>query len=187
MNDIIKKLEENPIIAAIRDEKDIDTAIEASINTIFLLKADIFNIKRMIEKIKHSRKNVFVHLDFLEGIGKDHKAIDYIAQEIKPDGIITTSSSHIKYAKQQGLFTIQRFFMVDSLSYETTVRTINSVSPDMLEVMPGVIPGVLSRLNEIIKVPVIAGGLVTSKDEIIQILKAGALGVSTGKKDLWIL
>jgi glycerol uptake operon antiterminator len=187
MNGIIGRLGENPIIADVRDESDLDTALESGVNIVFILKADIFNIVAMVERIRRRGKEAFVHLDFLEGLGKDHKAIDYIAENIKPDGIITTSSSHVKYAKQKGLFTIQRFFMVDSLSYETTIKTVGSVCPDMVEIMPGVIPGVLGRLNEVVKIPVIAGGLVTSKDDIIQILKAGAIGVSTARKELWLL
>jgi glycerol uptake operon antiterminator len=187
VNRIIGRLGENPIIAAVRDEADLDSSLEANTSIIFILKADIFNINGMVERIKHRGKEAFVHLDFLEGLGKDHRAIDYIAEAIRPDGIITTSSSHVKYAKQKGLFTIQRFFMVDSLSFDTTIKTAGSTCPDMIEIMPGVIPGVIQRLNEVIKIPIIAGGLITSKDDIIQILKAGAIGVSTAKKELWIL
>jgi len=36
-------------------------------------------------------------------------------------------------------------------------------------------------------VPVIAGGLITTKKDIIEVLKAGALGVSTCNKSLWTL
>jgi glycerol uptake operon antiterminator len=33
--------------------------------------------------------------------------------------------------------------------------------------------------------PVIAGGLIESKEDVIEILNAGALAISTGKKVLW--
>jgi len=51
--------------------------------------------------------------------------------------------------------------------------------------MPAVMPNVIRRFKKEITIPVIAGGLIDSKEDIIDILKAGALGVSTGKKDLW--
>lgn len=187
MNDFIGKIEQNPIIAAIRNEEDIEDAVDAEVGTIFLLQADIFNIQSLVNKVKAHGKNVFVHMDFLEGIGKDHKAIDYIARIVKPDGIISTKSNHIKYAKQEGIFTIQRFFLVDSLSYETTIHAVQTIQPDMIEIMPGVIPGVIKRINNQLSVPIIAGGLIVNKQDIIDILKAGALGVSTGKKELWSL
>lgn len=99
----------------------------------------------LINTTKDAGKNVFIHIDFLEGIGKDHKAIDYIIEVIKPNGIIGTNSNHIKYAKEKGIFTIQRFFLIDSLSYQTTIKTAQSIHPDMIEIMPGVMPGIIER------------------------------------------
>lgn len=186
-NRIIERIEENPIIAAVRDEKDLDLAINSDVSTIFLLHADIFNIKDLVDRSREGGKSALIHIDFLEGIGKDQRAVDYIAEVIRPDGIISTRSNHIKYAKEKGIFSIQRFFLVDSLSYETTIKAALSIKPDMLEVMPGIMPAVISRISRQLPMPVIAGGMITSKDEIIDILKAGALGASTGKKELWIL
>lgn len=187
MDKVIEKIEENPVIAAVREEEDTDDAAASHVTTVFLLHADIFNIKYLVDKIKTHGKNVFIHIDFLEGIGRDHRAIDYIAEVINPDGIITTRSSHIKYAKEKGIFTIQRFFLVDSQSYETAIRTVQSVQPDMIEVMPAVMPGIVKKICKDVSLPVIAGGLIDSKEDIIGILRSGALGVSTGKKELWVL
>lgn len=184
---IIDKIELNPIIAAVQNEKDLDIAIKSRVSTIFLFCADIFNAKSLVDKIKKTGKNALIHIDFLEGIGKDSKAIDYIVQVIQPDGIISTKSSHIKIAKGKGKFTIQRFFLIDSKSYEMTIKSVKSIKPDMIEIMPGVMPGVIQRITEQLSIPVIAGGLITSKQDIMEVLKSGAIGASTGKKDLWIL
>lgn len=186
-NNIINSIEENPIIAAIRNVGDIEDAIKSKASSIFLLKADIFNISNCVNLIKNSNKNVFIHFDFLEGLGRDNKAIDYIVETVKPDGIITTRTNHVKYADEKGLFTIQRFFLVDSQSYQTAIKSITSVKADMIEIMPGVMPSIISRFRENINIPIIAGGLIDSKQDIIDALKAGALGVSTGKKELWAL
>lgn len=112
MNDMIDAIEENPIIAAIRSEKkDLQKkAIESSVTTVFLLWGDIFHIRNQVVRIKAQGKKAFIHMDFIEGLGKDQKAIDYINEVIGPDGIISTRSNHIKYARDIGLFTIQRFF-----------------------------------------------------------------------------
>lgn len=184
---VLKGIEKNPVIAAIRTEKDISTVLSSQVTTVFLLHADIFNINRLVEKVKNSGKNVLIHIDFLEGIGNDHKALDYIIEVIKPDGIITTRSSHIKYSRNKGIFTIQRFFLIDSQSYRTTIRTVQTVKPDMIEVMPAIMPGVIGKVTSNVEFPVIAGGLIDTKQDIIQILSAGAVGVSTGKKKLWLL
>lgn len=184
---IIEKVELNPIIAAVQSEGDLEIAIKSHVTTIFLLCADIFNAKSLVDKIKAAGKKALIHIDFLEGIGKDSKAIDYIIQVIQPDGIISTKSSHIKLAKERGEFTIQRFFLIDSKSYEMTIKSVKTIKPDMIEIMPGVMPGVIERITNQISIPVIAGGLITSKQDIMEVLKAGAIGASTGKKDLWVL
>jgi glycerol uptake operon antiterminator len=182
---IINRVELNPVIAAVKREEDLETAIKSQVNTIFLLCADIFNAKSMVKRIQDADKSALIHIDFLEGIGKDTKAIDYIIQVIQPDGIISTKSSHIKIAKEKGMFTIQRFFLIDSKSYEMTIKSVKSIQPDMIEVMPGVMPEIISRITGQLSIPVIAGGLISNKQDIVGALKAGALGASTGKIDLW--
>ena len=185
MSDILEKIRQNPVIAAVRKEQDIDAAIASAALTVFILGGDIFNIRYMVSKVKDSGKNVFVHADFLEGLGRDNKAIDYIAAEVRPTGIISTRSSSIKYAKDTGIFSIQRFFLVDSLSCETAVKTAHSVNPDVVEVMPAVMPGVIRKICAELPMPVIAGGLIETKDDIIEVLRSGCIAASTGKKELW--
>lgn len=186
-NGIVEKIEENPIIAAIRDEKDLEGVLDSQVTTIFLLHANIFNIKSLVEKTRSHGKNVFIHIDFLEGIGKDNTAIDYIKEVICPDGIISTRSNQVRYAKEIGMFTIQRFFLIDSQSYDTTIKAVQLVQPDMIEVMPALMPKVIQKICRQLNKPVIAGGLIETKEDMIEILNAGAIGVSTGKKDLWTL
>lgn len=187
MNRIIDKIESNPIIAAVRRKDDLEEAVKSRVSSVFILNGDIFNLKHMVDSVKANDKNVFIHIDFLEGLGKDNKAIDYIAEVIKPDGIISTRTNHIKYAMDIGLFGIQRFFLIDSLSYETMIKTVNSIKPNMIEIMPALMTGVIKRISRQVSVPVIAGGMIEHKSEIIDILGSGAIGASTGKRDLWVL
>ena len=126
-----------------------------------------------------------IHIDFLEGIGNDHRAIDYIQEVIKPDGIISTKSAHVKYAKGIGMFAIQRFFIVDRLSYDNLEKTVQSTQPDMIEIMPGIMPRVIRQISGRVELPVIAGGLVSEKSDIYDAIKAGAMGVSTSNRELW--
>lgn len=187
MNSILERIKENPIIAAIRHEADMQQAVNTDVAAIFLLQADIFNISSLVATAKEKQKMVFVHMDFLEGIGKDHKAVEYLAKVVRPDGIISTKTNHISLAKEHGMYSIQRYFLIDSQSYEMMLKSVNSNHPDMIEVMPAVIANVLKRITAQLPCPVIAGGLVDDKNDIIQALANGALGVSTGKKDLWTL
>jgi glycerol-3-phosphate responsive antiterminator len=166
-------------------DEDIEYALESTVTTIFLLREDIFTIEKNVQNIKDKNKSVFVHIELLEGLGRDNRAIDYLTEVIRPNGIITTRTGQVKYAREKGIYTIQRFFLVDSQSYETAIKSVQSVKPDMIEIMPAVMPGIIGRFSKDVSLPVIAGGLIDSKNDIIEALKAGALGASTGKKELW--
>lgn len=101
------------------------------------------------------------------------------------DGIITTRSNIIKYAREFEVVALQRFFIIDSKSISTTVETLNSSKANMIEIMPGNNPKAVKRLREKINVPIIAGGLIETKEEALEILKSGATAVSTGACELW--
>lgn len=177
----------NPVIGAIRHEEDLESVKDSDIAVIFILKATIMNAKHLIEECKTMGKAVFIHLDFIEGLGKDEKAIEYVSKVLGPHGIITTRSQAIKYGNEQNLITIQRYFMIDSQSFHTAVHSIGHAKPDFIEVMPGIIPKVITKLTKAVQPPIIAGGLIQDKDDIIQGLQAGAIATSTANKKLWEL
>ena len=84
------------------------------------------------------------------------------------------------------MFCIQRFYMVDSASFENSVKTAEKIRPSMVELMPGIIPDVVHRFTNAVDTPVIAGGLVTERKQVIDALSSGAIGVSTGSASLWL-
>lgn len=52
--------------------------------------------------------------------------------------------------------------------------------------MPGILPKVIKRINEeFSNLPIICGGLIDEKDEIIKVLSSGAMAVSTSKFEIW--
>ena len=51
--------------------------------------------------------------------------------------------------------------------------------------MPGVVPKVISEFSKKLEIPIIAGGLIESEDEMNLAFDAGASAISTGKKGLW--
>lgn len=181
----VSRIEGNPVIAAVRREADLEAAIAAPVSSVFLLHADIFSLGTRVARLLDAGKDVFVHVDLLEGIGRDATAIRWLAEVIHPTGILSTKSQHIKVAQEHGLFAIQRFFLIDHQSFDMAVRTVLSAKPDLVELMPAVMPAVIRRFREAVGVPVIAGGLISSKREILEILDAGALGASTGDPALW--
>ncbi|WDV46480.1 glycerol-3-phosphate responsive antiterminator [Clostridiaceae bacterium M8S5] len=185
MSKFQRKIEMNPIIAAVNDTSKITEAIQSPCEIVFLLTGNIFNLKDVVDKIKSAGMDVYVHIDLLEGFSRDTVALKYISENIRPDGIITTKSNLIKKAKKMGIWAIQRLFMLDSLSLETGINSVIATKPDAIEIMPGIMPKIIKRVQEHTKVPLIAGGLISTKEDVIESIKAGAVGASTSKIDIW--
>jgi glycerol uptake operon antiterminator len=180
-------LEAHPIIAAVRDGENLEVALQSPVAVIFLLNASLSNLKTRVRQIRDSRKTVFVHLEMVAGLSKDQAALEFLQAEIEPDGIITTKPNLIHVAKNLGLLTVQRLFILDSLSIQTGIKMLQGNHPDLMEIMPGIIPKVIPEIKEHIQIPIIAGGMVGAKEEIIELLKVGAVAVSTSREALWRL
>jgi glycerol uptake operon antiterminator len=178
-------LVESQVIVSIREPKDIDKAIKSKANIVFLLTGNLLSVKDYVEVLQNANKQVFVHLDFIDGLANSRSAIEYIAKHIKPLGIITTKSNLIKFAKEFHLMTIQRIFLIDRGAIKKGIEMVNSCKPDAVEVLPGLMPRVIFELTETVETPLIVGGLIANEDEIHNALKAGALAVSVGNPKLW--
>lgn len=186
-NEFYNRVQENPIIAAVNNLTKLEKAIESPSEIIFLLTGSIFNLQEIRNRIKICGKSIYIHVDLIEGFSRDACALKYINENIKPDGIITTKSSLIKAAKEMGLFAIQRLFMLDALSLESGINSIKTTRPDAVEILPGVMPKITKIINTEVNIPIITGGLISDKEDVIASIKAGAIAVSTSKEEIWYM
>lgn len=179
-------LMENPIVAAVKDMEGLDRCLELpDIKIVFILFGDICTVSSIAAKAKAAGRQVFVHLELLSGIGTKEVVVDYIREHTPADGIITTRSSHIKRAKELGLSSVLRFFVIDSMAFSNIEKQIHQVQPDVIEILPGVMPKVIKKLTAREKIPVIAGGLIMDREDVVSALDAGAVCVSTTNQDVW--
>ncbi|MGI5893332.1 MAG: glycerol-3-phosphate responsive antiterminator [Candidatus Merdivicinus sp.] len=185
MNRLLDRLEQSPVIAAVRQRSEIVHAAKSPCEVVFLLCGEILTIQEDVALLHQADKLVFIHTDLLGGIGRDAPAIEFLAKSVQPDGIISTRSQLIRCAKERGLLTVQRFFLLDSQSAATTAETAAASRPDMAEIMPGICPRIIQALHHQMRIPLIAGGMISEKEDIFAALSAGAAGVSTSSKLLW--
>jgi len=174
----------NKVIAAIRTKEELIKASFSDVKIIFDLNPNILTVEENLKTAHKEGKKYFIHIDLAEGIGKDKSGIEYV-KKLGIDGIISTRTSIIRAARELGVFTVQRFFIVDSHSIQTTLEAIKSSKPQMIEIMPGSVIKVISRLKEALEIPIIAGGLIETEAEAIEIIQNGASAVSSGCKILW--
>ena len=172
------------IFSAIRSGCELKYAINSNTKIIFMLSPNIMDIKKQAEAVHKAGKKYFIHIDFAEGLGKDEQGILF-AKELGIDGIISTRSNIIKLAKKAGLFTVQRFFIIDSHSVNTTIETAKASKADMIEIMPGTVSKVIKTLKKELDMPIVAGGLIETMQEITEATNCGATAVSTSKKEFW--
>ncbi len=188
--EFIEKVEDNPIIAAVKDDEGLQTSLTTETGVIFILYGDICTIPDIVKKIKDAGKTAMVHVDLINGLSSKDIALDFIRQSTEADGIITTKSNLIPHAKELGLNTILRYFVLDSMALVNIEKGARNgvVQPDFIEFLPGIIlPEMIRKINSISRVPVIAGGLISDKSGVMNALSNGAVAISTTNQQVWFL
>ena len=163
-------------------DRNLISHFDSDIVCMHTVNCDLIRFFRKCS-VKQAGKIVFVHADLIEGLTARDITADFIAQNTKADGIISTRPNIIRRAKALGMLTIQRFFLFDSLSFDTVLR--QSSNADAVDLLPGTMPRVLERLKPQIRQPIIASGLLSDKQDVVAALSAGAQAVSTTKPELW--
>lgn len=184
MQEIEDLLANNPIIPSVKNESMIEAAIANESELVLVLFGDIMNISDIVTRLKNAGKIVFVDIDLIEGLSSKNISVDYVRAHAKVDGIISNRAPILKYAREQGFITIHRFFLIDSISFHNIPKLLEISAPDIIQVLPGW-PKVISWVSEIVSQPIIAGGLVCDREEVINALKAGANSISTSNTEIW--
>ena len=113
---MLELLEESPIIAAVKSQEGLEHSLKSECKVVFVLFGTICDIDAIVAKIKAAGKIAIVHVDMIQGLGTKKVAVDFIAHNTNADGIISTKNVLVEYAKEIGLFAIQRTFVVDSIA-----------------------------------------------------------------------
>ena len=148
---------------------------------------DICNISAIVGQIKESDKVAMVHIDLITGLSSKEVAVDFIRNNTSADGIISTKPALIKRARELSLYTTLRVFVLDSMAFENIEKQMSVARPDIIEILPGLMPKVIRRVCRLVKVPVIAGGLISDKEDVMAALSAGAISVSTTNQKVWLM
>ena len=176
---------EQSIIPAIRHLKDLEAAFRTVHEYIVLMNVHVAMARSIVAQASQHGKKILLHADLIDGLKSDEHATEFLAQEVRPAGIISTRNNVLLTAKKKGLITIQRFFLLDSLALDNSFVQIEKTKPDYVELLPGIMPAIIAQFAEATQVPVIAGGLIRTEEDIRLALGAGAVAVTTSRKPLW--
>ena len=175
----------SPIITAVKDEQGLEKALKTESPVVFLLFGNICNITGLVNKEKNSGKIAIVHVDLIQGLSSKEVAVDFIHQNTRADGIISTKAPLVRHAMDLGMIGGQRTFLIDSMALETTKKQLLTFQPDFMELMPGVMPKILKTVRGYTEIPLVAGGLISDKKDILAAFDAGVDAVSTTREELW--
>lgn len=178
---------EQKILPASANMKEFERFLKSSYETGVFLDMHIAQLKHINEMAKQHGKKMIYHVDLIHGIKNDEFATEYICQEFKPFGLISTKSSVIQKAKQKGVIAVQRMFLIDSHAIEKSFKLIQKTQPDYLEVLPGAMPKMIAEIKERVHIPIFAGGLIRTVEDVNAALDAGATAITTSKRELWSL
>lgn len=178
---------DNPIIAGAKCDEDIDRIGKIKeVRIVFLLYGDVASISKSVQKVKEYGKLAIVHMDLIMGLSSKTEAVDFVKAYTEADGIISTRSEQIRYASELGLYTVFRIFMIDSKAFEKANKIVVEHT-DAIEILPGLMPKIIRKTVDRFKVPIIAGGMISDKDDVIAALDAGAIAISSTNSNVWSL
>ena len=175
----------SPIITAVKDEQGLEKALKTESPVVFLRFGNICSITGLVDQVKNSGKIAIVHVDLIQGLSSKEVAVDFIHQNTRADGIISTKAPLVRHAMDLGMIGGQRTFLIDSMALETTKKQLLTFQPDFMELMPGVMPKILKTVRGYTEIPLVAGGLISDKKDILAAFDAGVDAVSTTREELW--
>lgn len=185
--ELLELLADGPVIASVKDDRGLAAAVASEVRVIFLLYGDVLTIGDIVDRARATGKAVFVHLDLVDGLASREISADFIARHTAADGVLSTKANLTRRAKELGLVSIQRFFLLDSMAIQSIEKHLSPDTSDLIEVLPGIMPKIIRRVRAAVSKPVIAGGFINDKEDVTGALGAGAVAVSATNPAVWAM
>jgi len=74
--------------------------------------------------------------------------------------------------------------MLDSMALENAYHNIDYSNPDLIEILPGIATKSFCLVKKHSNIPIIAGGLIRTKQDIIDAISEGATAISSSRFEL---
>ena len=123
-------------------------------------------------------------MDLIHGLQSDGHATEYLCQEFRPYGLLSTKASVIMKAKQKVLWQYNASFNRFECDGEER-NLLDKTKPDYIEVLPGAMTDIIAEVKERTGVPILAGGFIRTVEDVERALNAGATAITTSKRELW--
>lgn len=177
-----------PIIPYVTEGFDKHPALIARASMVMIGGGELAEMPDLMSRLSRppfEKLPVLLHIDLVNGLANDESGLRYVATLDRIDGIVTVRHHLAPLAKKLGLMCVVRLFLQDGRAVERGLAVIDKSKPDAIELLPGVaflqVPERFAKLP----IPVIAGGLIRSRQTVEAIRAAGCKAVSTSNVTLW--
>ena len=175
INSMIDILKNQICVPVVHSMKRLEKFIESDLIVCILQDIHISLLEHMIKTLHDNNKLALVHIDMVHGISSDEHGAEFLCQRLRADGVISSKTRIIETTKKNKKIAIQRMFLIDSKSIERGIETLQKSQPDIVEVMPAIAYKIIPYIKSKINMPLIGGGLLKSKEDILQGLEAGCM------------
>lgn len=174
------------VIPSIRDIKNLNKALECSEEYVLLSCVHIGNLKELVRMCHSKGKKVIVNYEIIGGLGADRIAFHMLRKMYMVDATMGASASKLGMLKKEGLISIRRVALEDSLAVKQLMDSLQETKCDAIELRPGYYAAkFIKDFREVKDCPYIAGGFIESEEMIDTLYEAGFSGITTSCTDLW--
>ena len=131
-------LEQTHIIPSIRAPEFIASSARAPGKVVYFLFGNPEHIAEMVEVVAAAGKVPMVNIDLAAGLARDEVFRCLYLAHRQVQGIISTHIEPLRAARDFGLFTIKRTFLLDSAALDCSLHSLKQFLPDALEIMPAI-------------------------------------------------
>jgi glycerol uptake operon antiterminator len=173
-------------IPVIENRAQFSLALNSSDVTVILLRhCNPLDFRTLLENAHERELAVYVNMDHIDGIAPDSAGLRYLATQLHIKGVVSSHGKILAQAKNFDLQTVQRIFAVDSTGLEVALESVDDQQVDLLAISPAlVIPYAISQMS--LHLPFIGSGFVSTPQQVQTVLRAGAIGVTVSRPELWM-
>ncbi len=135
----------NKSIIAACEHKNLSNALKSKAKAVIYMHGDLNSlVSEEFRRVCRS-KPIFIHIDLLKGLNGSKEALHFLKHNVNPFGVVSTKSKSIRSAKKEGFFSIQRVFLIDTQSFNSSLEAIAENQPDAVEIMPAIAPSIVKN------------------------------------------
>lgn len=167
------------IIPAVNDFAQLRAFLKSDYGRCVLMHWKLGDLDRVFPALKEKNRAALIHADLTAGLTADAAGAEYLVHKFSPEGIISTKSAAVTAAKELGVTSVQRVFLIDSAALARSEASVTRTAPDYVEFLPAPCPELFPMLSRKFGVPLIAGGLISSREMAEDLLSLGTVRAVT--------